>query len=247
MLHLKRTKIRLQYLITGTGRCGTTYMARLLTSLGYMCGHESIFTTYGINAAENKIYFQEPIETSVCSTKNLIVNEPYEDWFDPNSVKAESSYMAAPFLTEKFLKSTKIIHLVRNPLNVLSSFLYDVKFFDYEENNMDKYKNFVLKYLPEITSIENHVERACYYYICWNQMIEKSKYTKKYLLHKVENQCNDELCDFLGIAMPDNFFSDSSMNSWKRDRENNLTLDDIPNGLIKQDFIKLMSNYGYLQ
>ena len=33
----------IEYLIIGTGRSGTGFMAHLLTNFGIRCGHESIF------------------------------------------------------------------------------------------------------------------------------------------------------------------------------------------------------------
>lgn len=33
----------MSYLLTGTGRCGTGYVAALLTEAGYKCGHERMF------------------------------------------------------------------------------------------------------------------------------------------------------------------------------------------------------------
>lgn len=40
----------IRLLITGTGRCGTMYMARLLTASGVPCGHEDVYTVAGIMA-----------------------------------------------------------------------------------------------------------------------------------------------------------------------------------------------------
>lgn len=31
------------FVVTGTGRCGTMWIARTMTELGYQCGHESVF------------------------------------------------------------------------------------------------------------------------------------------------------------------------------------------------------------
>jgi LPS sulfotransferase NodH len=42
---------KLKFLVTGSGRSGTNYMSRFLTSVGIMCGHESIFTHDGITEA----------------------------------------------------------------------------------------------------------------------------------------------------------------------------------------------------
>jgi hypothetical protein len=37
----------MRVLITGTGRCGTGWMARALTAAGAPCGHEAAFTARG--------------------------------------------------------------------------------------------------------------------------------------------------------------------------------------------------------
>ena len=38
----------LEYIATGTGRCGTRYVSRVLSEVGIPCGHESIFQPKGI-------------------------------------------------------------------------------------------------------------------------------------------------------------------------------------------------------
>lgn len=40
--------LRLRMVVCGTGRCGTTTLARTLTELGLPCGHQSCFTVLGI-------------------------------------------------------------------------------------------------------------------------------------------------------------------------------------------------------
>src|SRR6516165_7960197 len=42
---------KLQYLVVGTGRSGTVYLARLLTSIKIPCGHERVFNGEDIDAA----------------------------------------------------------------------------------------------------------------------------------------------------------------------------------------------------
>ena len=55
---MKTDKQKLDFLVTGTGRCGTVYMAELLTSLGIPCGHESLFqmpeNSKEVNQVKNK-------------------------------------------------------------------------------------------------------------------------------------------------------------------------------------------------
>jgi len=41
----------MKYLITGTGRCGTGYIAMVLRGAGVKCGHENVFGRTGIESA----------------------------------------------------------------------------------------------------------------------------------------------------------------------------------------------------
>ena len=45
----------LKIISTGTGRCGTAYMSKLLTSVGIPCGHESLFTNKGLTEYKYRI------------------------------------------------------------------------------------------------------------------------------------------------------------------------------------------------
>ena len=105
---------KLKFLVTGSGRSGTNYMCRFLTSVNVMCGHESIFTYEGITEAIYRLHDPKLVSTSICSTLDKT------SWFDPQKQIAESSYLAAPYLDDPILEDTKILHLIRNPLTGLS-------------------------------------------------------------------------------------------------------------------------------
>lgn len=239
------SKITLDYLITGTGRCGSVYMARLLTSLGINCTHEAIFNHQGLVAAKKALKFQKNLNTSYCSIYDILNDKPLDSWIDLNNkIQAESSYMAAPFLDEDILKSTKVIHLTRHPLKVISSHVKDINFFEpHPKHNL--WLEFVLEHMPELRQIENSIEKACYYYTNWNEFIESKISSHKNMRHKVEDKCNQPLLDFLGITDDSNAFSDSTINSWKK-RTEDFTLDEIPNGSIKEKFIEMASRYEYI-
>lgn len=229
----------IKYLVTGTGRCGSVYMARLLTSLGYMCGHESVFDYKELKVAKLRLERKLPLITSKTSKDR-------NEWFNPQQMVAESSYMAAPFLDDPCFDNIKIIHVVRHPLQVVSSHHMDINFFDDTNKNLSDYKNFVFNHLPNLKTIDNKLERACYYYIYWNRMIEDKSKNREYLLHKAENECNQKLMDFLQIkSVPDNIFKNNKINSWKK-RQKDITLSDIPEGEIKKEFIETMKRYGYI-
>ena len=83
----------MDWLITGTGRCGTGYVAMVLQSAGVNCGHEAVFNHAGLEHAKSHI-----------------------DQFE-----ADASWLAAPYLEEPIFKHVKIVHLIRHPKRVIDS------------------------------------------------------------------------------------------------------------------------------
>lgn len=229
-------KNRLKFLVTGIGRSGTVFMARLLTSAGIMCGHESIFSHEGLEEAVRKLQHQARIYTSHVSLACT------EKWYVSYHQIAESSYLSAPFLQEDILSNVKIIHLIRNPLKVISSHCFDVNFF--VDNLHAPYHEFVYKHLPELKKIDNHIEKCTAYYIWWNELIENNLKDKKHLKLKVENANSPELFSFLNVSPPAKPFDNFKINCWNV-RDKDLTLDDIPSGEIKTQLIKLIEKYEY--
>lgn len=185
--------INLKYIVTGTGRCGTVFLANLLTSLGLPCLHEAIFTTEGLEKAKKIINGQEEIKTSLIS-ENCILSKSNKE------VVADSSYMAAPFLAE-LDSDIKVIHLIRNPIKVVRSFTGDrFDYFKEKEPSKDlhkcKFEKFIYYYLPELRQEMSQTERAFLYYIRWNKLIEKSNRVN--YRHKIEDK-NTKLKIFLNI------------------------------------------------
>ena len=226
----------LKYLVTGTGRCGTVYMARLLSSIGIMCGHETTFDHRGFEFALEKLKKRNFVTTAV--------SHPEEKWFVAKDMIAEASYMAAPFLDKKELSHIKIIHVVRNPLQVISSYVSDIHFFgNCLLPGFPPYIKFVLNHCPEINNYETEIEKACCYYVLWNEMIEKNaEKHPAYIRLKVEQQPSRALFDFVEVKDCFRFYNNTRANSWKKRREN-LTLEDIPEGTLKQSFIKICKRY----
>lgn len=198
----------LKIISTGTGRCGTAYMAKLLTSVGIPCGHESLFTNKGISEYKYRILNRKKIKFSDCT---MSVMEP---WTDPKSIVADSSYMAAPFLN---LFECKLIHLFRDPIKVISSFFYVLKYFRYPKQfNLDiegEYQDFIKKHC-EFCFYEKlkPIDRVAVYFIEWNNMIEKKSVNKKIFLYNIEDDPKN-LFDFLEID-PLNYIKDANINSW---------------------------------
>ena len=218
-------------------------MARFLTNLGISCGHEAIFDWFGIEMAQKRLLGQRTIQTSICSMYNHISEEIAENWFDPTTVMADSSYMAAPYLDNPLLKDVKIIHLVRNPLKVLSSWVEDIHFFDDEpRNGLEHYRQFIYSHLPQIKYKPTEIERACRYIIEWTKLIENSKRDK--IVVKIENWPYKKMLDYLNVPYPENFPKNKKINSWKL-RTKDIKLKDIPQSETKNEFEHLIEKYNY--
>jgi len=235
--------VKLKFLVTGTGRCGTAYMAKLLSSVGVMCGHEAIFTFDGLERAKDRLAGRSKIFLSPCCVIDPRNRQKLDtNWFDASKIAADASYMATPFLKDDIFNDTKIIHLVRDPLKVISSQILDAKFFTYPCHQQILWQRFVIKTMPEISSIENAIERACYFYVKWNNMISKSRPS---FVHKVENGLSNELCDFLNLTEKIPKFNVSNQTNHWGIRKKDITLDEIPKGSIRDSFLEKASFYGY--
>jgi len=83
----------IDFVVTGTPRSGTTYMTSLLRELGYDCTHERCFDPWHITFAEER----------------------------PDArIWGDSSWLAVPYLRE-LPPSTRVIHVVRNPVDAINS------------------------------------------------------------------------------------------------------------------------------
>ena len=89
----------LELVVVGTGRCGTKFVAKFLTSAGLPCAHEAFFSWRGLRGLERRIAQHKFV--------------------------AESSWLAVPFLNCDLLKDAVIVHLVRHPKPVMESWLRD--------------------------------------------------------------------------------------------------------------------------
>lgn len=221
-------KNRLPFIVVGTGRCGTVSCAKLLTDVGIPCGHEKIFGPYGIsNQSNSEVSMQ-------CGLK------------DVKSIMADSSYMAVPFLKHDILIDAIIIHVVRNPIDVILSFHNKLQY--WRNDNLNIWEKFISNHIPEIFDYETPLERNCYYVIKWNKLIEEHV-KEKYIRIRIEKDC-DALLKRLGIpiGLQPKFEMINSYESWK------LKQPPLKNPATKEDILKcslgelvkaLSKVYGY--
>ena len=229
----------LKFIVTSTGRSGSVFMARVLTDWGIPCGHESVFNEEKEKIVLDRFYGQEPITFSKCSENH--------GWMDSPEIKADSSYMAVPYLNYEDINKVPIIHAVRNPLAVVSSFVKDLQYFCDKPNNIYNEKHWeewIYANCPEINLTKDPLERACCHWFNWNRRIEEAGKNRLYYFHRVEDKFNDDFFKFIGIEKQPVGFLNKKVNTMKK-RTEDFKVDDIPNGEIKDNFVNLMKKYGY--
>jgi len=227
----------MDFLVTGTGRCGTLYVARLLNTAGILCGHESIFTPKGLQHAKFLLNNKNKINISGISTSDK------EQWIrrrDIPKINSDSSYMATPYLTSDLLKNTTIIHLVRHPIMVISSFLVDFNYFK-KEKPKNIYEKFIYQHLPELRETMSPLKRALVYYDKWNDMISKRDGV---ILHKIDDK-GTKLLNKLGLKYnQDKVYNNTKANS-RRNNRKSLTMQDFEKENLDIHIMKLIKKYEF--
>lgn len=208
-------------------------MARLLTSLGIMCGHESIFNCNG----------PQPLSAPTSYGSTHEKHQPVEEWFDPAARQAEASWLAVPYMHHEMVKNSTVIHLVREPMKVISSLICnDLQFFNFAlEDYITPYRKFIMKHLPEVQEMRGPADRAAYFYIRWNEWITRSR--PDAVLQRIEDQ-PEKVMELLSISRPENLYNNKAANRWK-ERKQDLTPDMIWDDGIRAEILKYKEKYGY--
>ena len=129
-------------IVTGTGRCGTGYAAHWLSSAGLQTGHEALFMFRGIDAAMKRAAMFRQF-------------------------KADSSWMAAPYLDHPFLESVPVVHQMRSPKQVIESWVRKST-----AEHTPRYWQFVTAHAPEVGEQEREIDQFAARYVLWTEMIE---------------------------------------------------------------------------
>jgi len=225
---------QLKYIVTGTGRCGTLYAANLLTSIGIPCSHEAIFTNQGLTESIKILSQKKKIENSLISKEQIIVKKN-------EAIIADSSYMAAPFLS-KFQSQNKI-HIVRHPKKVVKSFIAFGYFSSEEPQNHSHnpyhlgYEQFIYKHLPELSQKMPTLDRACLFYVLWNRMIEEFAGHPYRIEDESERLQTDLRPEFNGLP-----YDNSNCNSLHKDVP---WEGEIESSQIRSELFEMAKRYGY--
>lgn len=214
-------------------------MARFLTSVGIPCGHESIFDWRGYKWAEKRLAEEEPLDISFVSKAKYDGKEwrDIDQWINLDNIQAESSYMSAPFLGEEILEGVPVIHVVRNPIKVVNSFCNYIDYFKKGEGT-NSYEQLIYRHIPELKEEMPQYDRACLYYVRWNQMIERHDA----FFYKIEDG-PQLLLDFLGTS--GDHFDDRNVNTLRKPCNKRFAANQIENKEIQDEFMEMGTRYGY--
>lgn len=230
--------------MTGTGRCGTVYLARVLTQSGIACGHESVFDTMGLEGVLLRIDGGYQPHLSHCSTsvfdgERWSPVEPYLQ--DTNQLVADSSYMAAPFLDYPLFAKATIIHVVRHPAKVIDSFHNHLRYFRSPEPS-NKFEEFIYRHVPDLRKEMTSVDRAALYYVLWNELIESSNCKK--VFYKVETPIS-QLSHELGVELNSGELP-KTINSMKLSYADKFHPSQLTSSIVRDELMKMAKRYGYV-
>lgn len=131
----------MKFVVTGTGRCGTGYMSKILTEAGLPCGHEAIYNFNGVNESNYLIgdssWMAVPHLSKLAGTNTKVIH------IYRNPLKVFRSWL---------FDQNNIISL--NYTNTKSN-----------------YNHYLLKHYPDIGNEENQVDKAVLYYLQCNNSI----------------------------------------------------------------------------
>lgn len=194
----------LEILVTGTGRCGTGFIAKLLTSAGCRCTHEQVFNPMGWgNALEQMRLMEERAEWG---------------W------TADASWCGSVYLDRPELDGVTIVHLVRHPKKVLDSFLRE-----YKANHpyYNAHYHWLTKRLPEMQTYKTPEGKAACKVLRLNELID----AHANVFHRIEDDPR-ELLDKLGIDWQDKeLFNNPEHNAHPGRAESDVTIADLPEEL----------------
>jgi hypothetical protein len=173
---------RPEILIAGTGRCGTTYFANLLTAAGKKITHERLYMhTRGVNL----VYWQQ------------------------FQAVGESSFVIAMKMDHPLTQGAKtIIHIVRNPVDTIRSLLYDpyfltgiaaepfLKLIPGRDPLAECFEG-GYPWMKEMA--DDPVGKTARYWIEGNQKIAAKKDESRYVLHRVGVDADFKLLDRLQL------------------------------------------------
>jgi len=204
---------------SGTGRCGTGYLSKVLSSVGVNCSHEGIFAP---------VEHKPPTDEEVHKRIQVRHDNAWWGW------EAESSWLAAPYLNWPDMAGKKVVHLVRDPVAVINSQMR-IKAFE----RPTAYLDFIYQWLPDMAYWETPEQQAAYFYVAWNELIEPFATVR----HRIEDNIRP-LLEKLSIVPEVEIYDNTAYNSRLGFRHWDFQVDTLPDEL-RIPLLQKQEAYGY--
>lgn len=208
------------------------YASRFLTQRGLSCSHEGFF-----NFDEPEIIWQRVLGEAEATESGISLRRGAA----PKERSADASYMAMPYLDDPRLSDTPVLHIVRHPLDVISSFVLDLGYFggDKPDDYHDIWENWISKHWNSPNS--NAATNAADYYVFWNRQISRKASNCHRI--RIEDGIDSKSLEFLGATGWDTAVIDANSFRYRR-TQRPIQWNDIDQPQ-RSDLIKLTKEYGY--
>ena len=210
----------LRLIVTGTGRSGTGFAARWLTSIGIPAGHEQFWDHRGHEHA-----------------LHMLAARHYQ-------MQAECSWEAAPYLSSQPLKDALAIHQVRHPKKMIESCMR------VPPSLAPHYAMYLERHLPPLRQYKTEQNKAACRWVYWNLMIEELLLGRTTYFWRIEDGTDGVLdwLDSKGVVdaakiHPAQVFTNTRHNH-KHGDPVHAQLENIHPTLI-QPLREMMERYGY--
>uniref|UniRef100_A0A6M3M7S3 Putative sulfotransferase domain contining protein n=1 Tax=viral metagenome TaxID=1070528 RepID=A0A6M3M7S3_9ZZZZ len=214
--------VKLQLIGVGTGRCGTRYVAKLLSSAGLLCGHEYFFSYPGLVEARRRLGQER------------------------NAYVGDASWLAVPLLESPELRDALVVHIVRHPKAVIESMLR------VPPGLAPPYDAYLRRHLPIMWAYDEEIDRDALRYVGWNRWIERlCADGRPYVRYRVEDgpMALFELMQEVGAVnkLPNegDLFSNTKCNTKGAEREHVEADPDAINFMLRVQLREVTQEYGY--
>ena len=137
----------LSYVVVSTPRSATAYTARVLSRLGFRCGHEKYFLPFRVEAGHMKY-----------------------------GLLGDASWLAMPFIGG-LAPGTLVLHQLRDPVRTINSINSGARYFGrppdrLPDNNRSPYRYFIAKHTQGWHWPDTEAERGAHFWSEWHRRIE---------------------------------------------------------------------------
>jgi hypothetical protein len=228
----------MRFVVTGTGRCGTSYTSSLFNAAGVPCGHEDIFN---VRAGVRDIRVSFGLRADLLSPV-LRLREEWRRRF--TRLEGDASWMAVPRL--RWFNGTKFLQL-RHPMRVVQSWVA-VGFFSFSPA-LHLQARWASQYM---TFSGDDLTDAMRWWVLWNDLAaQKADFT--YRLEDLDSDLFAQMLETIDVDDPRGraeralASTPRYVNSAEQRGEERVDLswDEIPDSRAKAALAEAAARFGY--